>query len=798
MENQLSIRDQLLAVIKNIIEDNIGNERFSVADLAKEVGLSRSMLHRRLISLTGKSATELITEMRMTRALELLENDIATVSEIAYRVGYSSPSYFTKVFKKIYKVSPGDVRQAGSGKFSHLKVVNEPGVRDSIRNKRSRSYAIAGLNMLMLIIVTGGAVFLILDFKENMSPFSGVPAWLMIFIIVLLGTIFLISVILSRAFDPYPDEGTVKTGRAHRVIAGKKQPSPNRWKIARYVSFLVIVCLIVLNAIPRGNQSNGFPLQENSIAVLPFVNDSPDKDYGYFIDGFWAEMLINLQAIEDFVVHGRSSTEQYRNHSKSVPEIARELGVNYLVEASGQRYGNTIKLWVALLDGKTGSQIWSNSFEEEIESVEIIMNIQSRIAEDIANKLQAVISPEERELIDKIPTTSLTAHEFYLRGNEELRLFDPYAPDSTILENAENLFQKALSDDPDFAEAYLGLARVYWQKYYSDEFLFQNFMDSAMVLAENALRHNERLAGAYLLMGDYYSETGNLKLARKEYDKGIRYNPNDWRLYHGKSIIYRHNDMVIAFESAFKAAALNRGPELADLLSVICSLYLNIGLNDRALELEEKILILTGDSASYYHTLAYLERKNENYLKEHELLLSACRLDSVYFHKDARLARSYLDIGQYEEALEYYKKYHEYHECSEDRSQLLWSTHRIAYAYSVNGYKSKAEEYFRKQIELSTQENELRRYRTEQYYTYYDLAAVYAFQGEKEKAYENLRIFKKTKYIHRWLVELIHTDWLFDSIRDEPEFQQIISDVEAKYQAEHERVKKWLEENDMM
>ena len=117
MENQLSMGDQFLTVIKLIIEDNIGNENFSVSDLAKEVGLSRSMLHRKLIKLTGKSATDLITEIRLKRALELLKNDVVTVSEIAYRVGYSSPSYFNKVFKKTFNVSPGEVRKKGSGRL---------------------------------------------------------------------------------------------------------------------------------------------------------------------------------------------------------------------------------------------------------------------------------------------------------------------------------------------------------------------------------------------------------------------------------------------------------------------------------------------------------------------------------------------------------------------------------------------------------------------------------------------------------------------------------------------------------
>ena len=123
MENLQSLQDQYLATIGHGGVFHIRTENFSVADLAREAGLSRSMLHRKLIRLTGKSATDLITEIRLTKAYELLENDTGTVSEIAYRVGYSSPSYFNKVFKKTYKVSAGDVRRKGSGKISHLRVI---------------------------------------------------------------------------------------------------------------------------------------------------------------------------------------------------------------------------------------------------------------------------------------------------------------------------------------------------------------------------------------------------------------------------------------------------------------------------------------------------------------------------------------------------------------------------------------------------------------------------------------------------------------------------------------------------
>ena len=120
--------------------------------------------------------------------------------------------------------------------------------------------------------------------------------------------------------------------------------------------------------------------------------------------------------------------------------------------------------------------------------------------------------------------------------------------------------------------------------------------------------------------------------------------------------------------------------------------------------------------------------------------------------------------------------------------------HRIGYAYWQNGYKKEAEYYFNEQIKYCNRMIELKRSYGQKLYAYYDLAGVYAFRGEKDKAYKNLRIFNQIQRIPLWMAMLIKTDPLFNSIRNEPEFQQIAKDIEAKYQAEHERVRKWLEE----
>jgi AraC-like DNA-binding protein len=136
MEIQSSMDDQFLRKVHQVIEDNLANENFSVEDLAQHAGLSRSMLHRKLIRLTGKSASDLITEKRLLKAKELLENNVATASEIAYRTGFNSPSYFNKVFKNYFQVSPGDVRKGVAATVQQASTLQTEEIRSSSLKKR--------------------------------------------------------------------------------------------------------------------------------------------------------------------------------------------------------------------------------------------------------------------------------------------------------------------------------------------------------------------------------------------------------------------------------------------------------------------------------------------------------------------------------------------------------------------------------------------------------------------------------------------------------------------------------------
>ncbi|HBE43331.1 MAG TPA: hypothetical protein DDW27_19445, partial [Bacteroidales bacterium] len=155
---------------------------------------------------------------------------------------------------------------------------------------------------------------------------------------------------------------------------------------------------------------------EKSVAVLPFINDSPDQENTYFINGVMEEILNNLQKIKDLRVISRTSVEQYRDQKKPISEIAQELGVNYIVEGSGQKYGSSFRLRAQLIMAAKETHLWGESFQSEINDVKDIFNIQIMIAKSLAEELKAVMSPEEKQRIEKIPATDLAVFEEYLKA----------------------------------------------------------------------------------------------------------------------------------------------------------------------------------------------------------------------------------------------------------------------------------------------------------------------------------------------------------------------------------------------
>ena len=180
-----------------------------------------------------------------------------------------------------------------------------------------------------------------------------------------------------------------------------------------------------------------------------------------------------------------------------------------------------------------------------------------------------------------------------------------------------------------------------------------------------------------------------------------------------------------------------------------------------------------------------------------EYALRAYSLDSNSVNTTSTLGWIYKDLYQTEKSLMYYRKWYGLSKISTARN-ITWNYLRLGYVYWQNGDTLKAEEYFNEEIALCESEQILNRPHARGLYTYLDLAAINAIKGEKEKAIENLKKFNQRKMMPSFVVSSIKYDPMYDNIREEPEFQQIAREIEAKYQAEHDRVRDWLDKNNTL
>ena len=196
------------------------------------------------------------------------------------------------------------------------------------------------------------------------------------------------------------------------------------------------------------------PSGPKSIAVLPFKNLSPDEENQYFADGVMDAILSKLAKIGELSVTSRTSVEKFREASMTIPEIAAELGVDYILEGSAQKYDNDIRIITQLIKADSDEHLWSEEYTRKFKDV---LSLQGEIAGNIANELHTMLTSSEKQQLEKPPTTFPEAYDNYL-----LARFQYAKSTEEGLRKAITLYDSALRIDPDFAAAYVGLAEVYW------------------------------------------------------------------------------------------------------------------------------------------------------------------------------------------------------------------------------------------------------------------------------------------------------------------------------------------------
>jgi TolB-like protein/AraC-like DNA-binding protein len=570
----------------------------------------------------------------------------------------------------------------------------------------------------------------------------------------------------------------------------------NRRKILIGLPVILIILIPIMIFITNKISGSNETIKEKSIAVLSFKYLSNEAEKQYLADGMMDAILVHLSKIKDLRVVSRTSVEHYRKTDKTSKIIGQELGVEYLLEGSYLMEGDNVRLILQLIKTSDDSHVWSDIFDSEWKN---IFSIQSEIAETVARQLKAVITPEEQQLIRKEPTTNLTAYNYYLRGNDLLEKYEFVARrDSITLKTAQHHFQKSLELDSTFALAYTGLAAVqFWISRIN--YLSDIYLDSVLFYANKALACDNQCSEAYYFRGYAYSQTFKISEALKEADKALQYNPNNWKAYFLRFYIFGAlNDDVGSISNLYEDVLRNRGIGQTNFLIRFSYSLSDMGFPDLAKKYNQQALELYDDTTQYLYCSAYGEYCNENLENAYQLAKTASKRNHPDRHlvRDPDLSFYCMVTGRYEEAYSRCLKYYE-NKNNAGGFDADFST-RIAFYLMQNKRTKEAEQYLNQVIRFNEENIKSGRLEAIQRMSHYNLAEMYALSGNKEKAYQYLEeVNKNQSFPWYWLISFRNSPF-FALIRQEPRFQKILNDVDAKYRAEHKRVAKWLKEHELL
>lgn len=318
-----------------------------------------------------------------------------------------------------------------------------------------------------------------------------------------------------------------------------------------------------------------------SIAVLPIKNLSDDKSNQYFADGVMDDILNHISTFREFSVISRTTMEHYRETNKTIPEIAKELKVNYILESSFQKYQDSIKIITELIDAKKDKNIWAKKFGREFKN---IFALESEIAQQIVSELEITLGSKEIEQIETKPTENLEAYKLYLKGR-----FFWNQKTKKDLERSIFYFNQALQLDSTYALAYSGLADTYlhmagWGWYNRMEGLVKakKFPTKALSINNNIAEAHATI-GALLSYGQWKWDAGE-----REFKHAISLNPNYASVHEYYSmLLYAMCRLTEARKEIDIALQLNPYSVTVNQLSAAC--YFRSGDYEKALQKNQEI-----------------------------------------------------------------------------------------------------------------------------------------------------------------------------------------------------------------
>jgi eukaryotic-like serine/threonine-protein kinase len=448
----------------------------------------------------------------------------------------------------------------------------------------------------------------------------------------------------------------------------------------------------------------------NSIAVLPLENLSRDPEQEYFADGMTDALITDLSKIGSLRIISRTSVMHYKKTNKTVPEIAKELNVDGIVEGSVTRSGNRVRITAQLIQASTDQHLWADSYEQELGDV---LKLQGEIAQAIAQQVRAELSPQQRARLTIAHTVNPEAYDAYLRG----RSFQ--GPTLQAIEKAQKYFEEAIQRDPGFALAYVGLADCYLDL---GQFRLVPPQDSyrrGKEVIHKALELDQTLAEAHGTLAFLnWQWDWNWRTAEDEYRYALNLNPNSVDVRVG-----------LAWYLGWRG---RRDEALAEVAKI------------RELDPPNPYTFLD-EAAIYYH------------LRDYRALLDASR-KSVALNPDNWVGHYFLAVAYDGLNLEAIPEYQKAVELSQGDTD---PTAGLAHAYASVGQRANVEKILRELLQRSKT----------QYVSPYMIATIYAGLGDKNKAFEFVeKAYQERSPDIPWFLK---ADLRIDNLRSDPRFQDL-------------------------
>jgi TolB-like protein/Tfp pilus assembly protein PilF len=325
-------------------------------------------------------------------------------------------------------------------------------------------------------------------------------------------------------------------------------------------------------------------VSNKSIAVLPFASMSEDKENAFFTDGIHEDILTNLALVRQLHVVSRTSVMQYRSTTKSIRQIGEELGVAYVLEGSVRRAGNKVRVTGQLINARTDEHVWAKAYDRDITD---IFAIQAELSQEIAGALAAALSPEEKSLIERRPTSNLAAYDAYLKAHQ---LAQGGLNQRTEVQAIETLLTRAVELDPQFAVAWAELGRHRAFVYFSEVDHSAEQLARARAAIETAVRLAPDAPEVIEGYGDFfYYGFRDYGRAVEQYQRLAVLRPNDAAVFGSLGLIHRRQGRW-AESLAELRRAVQLEPRNLRYLRALQQLVQALDLYDEALAVQRKVV----------------------------------------------------------------------------------------------------------------------------------------------------------------------------------------------------------------